>query len=395
MFLTREEEKILAGEYGYAAQKAMEILVALGRIYGAERMIEIKSAQVSGVSYKNLGEEGLEFLLKLAENGRVKVPTTLNPCGMDLENWRRMGIPGDFAENQLKVIDAYRRLGVQMTLTCTPYLAGNLPSFGDHIAWSESSAVIYANSVIGARTNREGGPSALAAALTGRTPLYGLHLAENRIPTIEVHAPRIEDELEAAALGYLVGRIIKEGTPIFRRVKALSKDQLKALGAGLACSGGIALFHVEGVTPEALRNPGIRAEERIEVERKDVFREVDLMSDELVDPDLIFIGCPHASIEEITETYFLLDGRRVKRRFWIFTSRSVKAQAEKLGLLRRLKELGVEIVCDTCPVVAPIKALGIKSIITNSSKAAYYSRNLNKVRVSLKPLKKLVEDALR
>jgi len=178
--LTRLEERMLAGEYGYAAQKAMEILVALGKIYGAERMIEIRSAQISGVSYSNLGEEGLEFLLKLAEDGCVRVPTTLNPCGMDLEEWREMGIPEDFAEKQLRVIEAYRRLGVEPTLTCTPYLAGNMPEFGDHVAWSESSAVIYINSVIGARTNREGGPSALAAAITGRTPLYGLHLDDAR-----------------------------------------------------------------------------------------------------------------------------------------------------------------------------------------------------------------------
>jgi len=144
--LTRLEERMLAGEYGYAAQKAMEILVALGKIYGAERMIEIRSAQISGVSYSNLGEEGLEFLLKLAEDGCVRVPTTLNPCGMDLEEWREMGIPEDFAEKQLRVIEAYRRLGVELTLTCTPYLAGNMPEFGDHVAWSESSAVIYINS---------------------------------------------------------------------------------------------------------------------------------------------------------------------------------------------------------------------------------------------------------
>ena len=394
MYLTREEEKMLTGEYGHAAQKAMEILLALGKIYDADRMIEIKSAQISGVSYRNIGEEGLEFLLELAEDGRVRVPTTLNPCGMDLERWREMGIPEDFAENQLRVIDAYRRLGIQVTLTCTPYLAGNEPGFGDHIAWSESSAIIYANSALGARTNREGGPSALAAAIAGRTPLYGLHLEEQRLPTIEVHAPQIKDEFEAAALGYLVGKIIGEGVPMFRGVGVPSRDQLKALGAGLACSGGIALFHIEGATPEALRNPRMRAKERIEIDEKDVLDEMSALSDD-VDPDLIFIGCPHASIEEMTSLYLLLDGRRVKRRVWILASRSVKAQAEKLGLDRRLRELGVEIFCDTCPVVAPIRRIGIGSVATNSSKAAYYLRNLGRVKVMLKPLRELVEDALR
>ncbi len=394
MYLTKEEERMLEGEYGYAVQKSMEILVALGKIYKAERMIEIKSAQISGVSYKNLGEEGLEFLEDLARDGRVRILTTLNPCGMDLEGWRELGISEDFARNQLRVIDAYLRLGVKPTLTCTPYLAGNKPGFGDHIAWSESSAVIYANSVLGARTNREGGPSALAAAIAGRTPLYGLHLEENRFPTVEVHAPRIEGVFEASALGYLVGRLIGSGIPFFKGVGQLSPDELKALGAGLAASGGIALYHVEGVTPEALRMREKRSMERIEVDERDLVREADELGGESMEPDLIFIGCPHASLEELTSFYTLLNGRRVRRETWILASRAVRDEAEKLGLASRLSRLGVRIVCDTCPIVAPIRELGIRSVATNSFKAAYYCRNLNRLAVRLEPIEKLVEDAL-
>ena len=395
MYLTSLEERMLAGEYGYAAQKAMEILVALGKIYDAERMIEIRSAQISGVSYSNLGEEGLEFLLKLAEDGRVRVPTTLNPCGMDLEEWREMSVPEDFAEKQLRVIEAYQRLGVEPTLTCTPYLAGNMPGFGDHVAWSESSAVIYVNSVIGARTNREGGPSALAAAIAGRTPLYGLHLDEARRPTIIVRAPRISGELDASALGYHVGRIIMSGVPLFTGLGAVSRDQLKALGAGLASSGGIALFHVEGITPEAHRYSREHVEDVIEVTESDLRDEVEMLDEGFDDPDLIFIGCPHASIEELTEVYLLLGGRRVSRRFWIFASKTVRAQAERMGLLAKLEELGVRVYCDTCPIVAPLKRLGFKNVLTNSTKAAYYLRNLHDVRVRLKPLQELVEDTVR
>ena len=395
MYLTREEERMLAGEYGYAAQKAMEILVALGKVYGAERMIEIKSAQVSGVSYKNIGDEGLEFLLELAKDGRVRVPTTLNPCGMDLERWRELGIPEDFAEKQVKVIEAYLKLGIKATLTCTPYLAGNLPKFGEHIAWSESSAVIYANSVIGARTNREGGPSALAAAIAGRTPLYGLHLDENRIPTVEVSTPDLTREYEYAVLGYLVGRIVGDGIPLFRGLKLTSPDQLKALGAGLACAGGVALFHVKGVTPEAIGNRGMKAEEKIEVTRSELEEEAAKLNDESIEPDLIFIGCPHSSIEQITAFYSLLKERPVAKRTWIFASRAVRDQAREIGLLDKLKKLGVEIICDTCPIVAPIREMGIKSIATNSAKGAYFSRNLNKLKVKFKPLEELVEEAVR
>jgi len=394
VYLTRLEERMLAGEYGYAAQKAMEILVALGEIYGAERMIEIRSAQISGVSYKNIGDEGLEFLMDLARGGGVRVPATLNPCGMDLERWRELGIPEDFAEKQIRVIEAYLRLGVEATLTCTPYLAGNLPSLGDHIAWSESSAVIYANSVIGARTNREGGPSALAAAIAGRTPLYGLHLGENRAPTIEVRTPPLMGEHEYAVLGYLVGRTIGEGVPLFRGVGRPSRDQLKALGAGLACSGGIGLFHVEGVTPEAVRNP-MRAGEVMEVSRIELEEERARLGDEVQDPDMIFIGCPHSSLEQIQEFYSLLGGRRVRRRTWIFTSRAVRDEAERIGLIHGLRRLGVEVVCDTCPIVAPIREMGVRSIATNSSKAAYLSRNLNGLRVRFAALEELVEEAVR
>src|SRR3972149_2099392 len=187
--LTVEEQSMLAGEQGKAVQKAMQILVALGNIYGAENLIPVSSVQIAGVSYDNLGETGLQWLSEMAENGgQTRVLTTLNPAGMDRENWRALGIPTDFAEKQLLVLDAFSVMGVITTCTCTPYLVGNLPHFGESIAWAESSAVCFANSVIGARTNREGGPSALASALTGRTPAYGLHQKEYRKPgkTLEV-----------------------------------------------------------------------------------------------------------------------------------------------------------------------------------------------------------------
>jgi predicted aconitase len=163
MRLTPEQNEMLDGSQGRATRKAMQILVALGEIYGAERMIPVSSVQIAGVSYDNLGEAGLQFLSEMADGGgKVRVQTTLNPAGMDIENWHSLGIQPDFAEQQGRVLEAYSRMGVTTTCTCTPYLTGNLPLFGEHIAWSESSAVCYANSVLGARSNREGGPSALA-----------------------------------------------------------------------------------------------------------------------------------------------------------------------------------------------------------------------------------------
>ena len=186
MELTQEEKRMLAGEQGTATRKAMEILVALGAIYGADRLLPVTSVQVAGVSFDNLGEAGLEFLSEMAAHGgRARVLTTLNPAGMDVDNWKALGIDPEFAAQQKRVIEAYTGMGILPTCSCTPYLFGNLPHYGEHIAWAESSAVCYANSVLGARTNREGGPSALAASLTGKTPRYGMHLSENRRPTLD------------------------------------------------------------------------------------------------------------------------------------------------------------------------------------------------------------------
>ena len=189
MFLTKEEEALLAGEGGDGRQWAMELIVALGEIFGAEDLVPIRSAQLAGVSYKTVGDAGLEWLLDVSRTSVVSVPTMLNPAGMDLKRWEEMGITEEFAAKQRSIIRAYSRMGVDLTCTCTPYLIGHAPSFGDHLAWSESSAVSYANSAIGARTNREGGPSALASAVIGKTPRYGLHLDENRRATARVIQP--------------------------------------------------------------------------------------------------------------------------------------------------------------------------------------------------------------
>src|SRR5512137_99659 len=187
MYLTKEEEKILNGEKGEVMERLFRLLVNLGDIYNADKMISVGSVQVAGVSYKSIGEPGTEFLEDMAsKHAKVKVLTYLNPAGMDLENWKELGFPHNFANNQIRIMNAFKKMGIIITATCTPYLAGNLPRFREHIAWSESSAVCFSNSVIGARTNREGGPSALAAAILGKTPNYGFHIWENRQPTIKI-----------------------------------------------------------------------------------------------------------------------------------------------------------------------------------------------------------------
>src|SRR5512136_3200273 len=213
MELTREEEGILEGREGGTRQRMMELLAGRGKVFSASRLIPVASAQVSGASYKTIGRWGLAWLESL--DARVTVPTVLNPVGMDREKWREAGIPADFAENQEKVLAVYRRLGVRLECTCTPYEI--LPTrFGEHLAWAESSAVAFANAVLGARTNREGGPGALAAAIVGRTGAYGLHLDPNRRATLRVVVKaRLRTPADYSALGAWVGQAVGQGVPYF------------------------------------------------------------------------------------------------------------------------------------------------------------------------------------
>ena len=234
MELTPQEQAMLAGSQGPAPKKSIEILAALGKIYGADRLIPVTSVQISGVSYANLGEAGLNWLAEMADGGgRAQVLTTLNPAGMDIENWQALGISSEFAENQQRVLSAFARMNVITTASCTPYLIGNTPHFGQHIAWAESSAVCYANSVLGARTNREGGPSALAAALTGLTPEYGYHLDENRKPTVFLSVDaEVKETSDFGALGKVIGeRILGSGggsVPYIKGIKSASVENLKS-----------------------------------------------------------------------------------------------------------------------------------------------------------------------
>ncbi len=394
MYLTKEEEKMLNGEYGEATRKAMEILVALGDIFGADRLIEVSSVQVAGVSYDNIGDAGLEFLNELAKDGKVKVTTTLNPAGMDIENWKSLGISEEFAEKQIQVIEAFKKLGIIPTCTCVPYLIGNLPRFGEHIAWSESSAVAFANSVIGARTNREGGPSALAAALTGKTPNYGLHLDENRQPEVLV---KVKTNLkfipEFGALGYVLGKRIGNKIPLIVGVKHTTTEELKSLSASIATYGGTSIFHIAKITPESKKIK--RPKEKIEVDRKDIENALKEINDEIEgeDIDFVCVGCPHASIKEIEKIAKLLQNKKVKVETWITTARFIKKLADEAGYTKIIEEAGVKFACDTCMVVAPLKGR-FKTLVTDSAKACYYGKNKNNFKVKIGTVEECINAAV-
>ncbi len=386
MYLTPEEEKIFNGERGATYQKAMEILTALGDIYGADGLIPIRSAQIAGVSYKTIGQAGLEWISDL--EGKVAVPSILNPAGMDRECWQEMGIDREFADKQEEIIRAYESLGVRTECTCTPYhIYDNLADAGDHLAWSESSAVSYANSVIGARTNREGGPSALSAALLGKTANFGFHLDENRVPTVLI---RVEGKLrdsDYGALGYIAGEMVGDRVPYFKLESTPSKVELKYLGAAMAASGAVALYHVEGATPEAGKYMDFTPEESITIEEKEI-KEVYSTGE----PDLIAFGCPHSSVPELERLAELLDGKSVKRETWICTSRAVKEKNPEL--VQRIEKSGAKVFCDTCMVVSPASER-FSCMMVNSGKAHKYVPNLCGVRSIMATTEECVEAAVR
>jgi predicted aconitase len=391
MYLTKAEEAMLSGENGEVVERVFRLLVNLGDIYGADRMIPVSSAQVAGVSYKSIGDPGVDFLEDYAEKGAVaKIVTFLNPAGMDIEDWKQLNIPPSFAEKQLRIMNAFKKMGIVISATCTPYLAGNLPRFGEHIAWSESSAISFSNSVIGARTNREGGPSALAASLCGVTPNYGLHLDENRKPQVLVDvSAKLDDNADYGALGYIVGKIVKNRIPYFTGIKEADTDQLKALGAAMAASGAVALYHVENLTPEAhaMTTVGL---EKLTVTDRDLDETFSKLSTGK-EPDIVILGCPHSSLKEIMTISRKLEGKKLKKPLWVCTSRMVKEAANRMGFTQTIEAAGGKVVADTCMVVSPIEDMGYKTTAVNSGKAANYLPGFCRQNVVFTRLDKLVE----
>ncbi|MFA7397750.1 MAG: aconitase X catalytic domain-containing protein [Candidatus Bathyarchaeia archaeon] len=393
MELTKQEQAMLNGAEGYAVRKSMEILVALGEIFGAKNLIDVGSVQVAGVSYHNLGDAGLDFLDSLAKDGRVKVLTTLNPAGMDMENWQQLGISPEFAEKQKLVIDAFTRMGILISCTCTPYLIGNLPLYGEHIAWSESSAVTFANSVLGARTNREGGPSALAAAFVGKTPCYGLHLNENRIPDIHIQVNTELSKLsDWGALGYAIGKKAENKIPYITGIKKADLDALKSLSASIVTYGAKPLFYMKGITPGA--ETQTQPKETVTIEASDIQNAYDNINDQGNEIDFVCVGCPHCSIKEIQEIADLIKDKKIAAttELWVATSRTAKQLADKRGYTAIIEAAGGKFACDTCMAVAPLKGR-FKALATTSAKGCFYSRQ-NLMKTKMGSMKECIQAAV-
>jgi hypothetical protein len=383
MYLTKEEEHVYDGEHGWANQISMRILAKLGDLFGASKLIPIESAHVSGVSYKTIGDAASDFLKTLADaEGKAQVRATLNPQGSDSEYLAKR-LPENLIEKQQNILNQFGRMGFTQSLTCTPYYL-ETPSKGSHLAWAESSAIVYANSVLGAWTNREGGPSALASAIIGKTPNYRVHKAENRQPKVVVNMnAQLRSETDFGALGFCLGKMLEDKVPLIRGLQKASEADLKQLCAALASSGMVNMFHRE--LESSWKEIGKMQE--ITIEAKDIKQTIESLSTASSNkPDLVFIGCPHCSLGEIKRIASLMKDRKVKAgmEFWVCISRYVK---EKAGsYVERIEKCGGHVLAGVCTIVSWTELLGIKTIMTNSAKTAFYAPTLNRAETILAPM---------
>lgn len=368
-----------------AERKAVQLLVSLGEMSGADRLVPITSAHVSGASYKLIGDPGLDFLEDVSRDAHVAVPTTVNPLGTDLRQWRELGVPEAFAAKQARVAHAYERMGVRPVYSCTPYLLGSRPALGEHVAWSESNAVCFANSVLGARTNREGGPSALAAAIVGATPEYGLHRDEGRRATVVFDVRTRIEGLGFSLLGLFAGKETGDGIPYFRGFSATEED-LKWLGAAAASAGSVGMLHVERVTPE-WRTAGTKGIRVVRVDGEDLRETKERYSDG-TEADLIALGSPQLSREELEAIAARVERTPPRIPVWVFVSRIVRdACPEAVATIERH---GGRVLADTCLEVTLLEHR-FSTVATPSGKGAYYLPSLCKQKVILDDIDALLE----
>jgi predicted aconitase len=392
MQLTKRGKEMLGGKHGRAPQTCMEILQAYGDCYNADRMIPVVSVHMAG-NYPVLLDEGIEWLEDLAQDGtQVSVYTTKNPEMFDFEDWRELNVPAIYQERQKRIDAALRSLGVTLTYSCHHYLVGNVPRFGDHIAWASSGSQVFANSVIGARSNRDGDHVALAAAITGVIPEWGLHLTENRTGEVLVDVGHLDienyDPADYKALGWHVGKIVGAKIPVFINLPpTMHIEGIKGLLYTLTVTGATGLVHLVGITPEAPTveaafggNPPSSAD--IFVVQEDVnkaYSEISNSSEEKV--DLVIFGCPQCSIQEVQEIASLVEGKKLhpETQLWICTSKWVKILSERMGLLDKIRAAGGRIVADVGAADGPhlyLREQGVKVIALNSARGCYYAHGL-------------------
>lgn len=392
MKLSPSQKEMLEGKYGPGAQRAMQILAAYGDCYEADRMIPVTSVHIAG-NFPVLMDEGIEWLEELAGEGtKVSVYTTKNPEMFDPGQVDELNIPTIYQVRQKRIHEALKSLGVTLTYSCHHYLVGNVPRFGDHISWASSGSQVFANSVIGARSNRDGDHVALAAAIAGVIPEWGLHLNENRRAELLIDVKGLPlqeyDPADYKALGWYLGKQVGASIPAFINLPSdMPIEAIKGLLYTLTVTGATGLVHLVGITPEAATvEAAFRGEPpaspHIKASQKDVdaaYYEISSSSEEKI--DLVIFGCPQCSIQEVQEIAGLLEGKEIHpdTQLWICTSKWVRTLCERMGLLDVLEACGARIVCDIGAADGPhlyLKEQGVRVLAVNSARASYYAHNL-------------------
>ena len=383
MRLTPEERALAAGEEGPACATAMHIVVRIGELLGAHELVSITSAHIDGCLYH--GDSGVAFAERLVSDaGRVRVPTTLNVGALDLLHPRHVRADAHRSLMARRLMAAYVDLGCTPTWTCAPYQVGHRPQLGEHVAWGESNAIAFANSVLGARTERYGDFLDICCALAGRAPHAGLHRDENRLATLVVDTAQLSPSLKARDVFYPVfgawlGKVVGREVPVVEGLPPdVTEDQLKALGAAASSTGAVGLFHVSGVTPEAPDTRtalGGRPPRHAIAATPHAIREArqSLSTTAISHIDAVALGSPHFSREEFERLLQLTHGKQLTVPTYVCTNRHVLGQLEAEGHAASLQAAGVTIVVDTCVVVTPILPDPPGVLMTNSAKFAHYA----------------------
>ncbi len=385
MYLTLEQEKMLRGDYGWAIAKAMEIIVRVGEALGAEELVKVEHAHISGISYSTIGKYGLEFLRELAlRGGKARVFTTVNPGCIDYSGLSKI-IDNSLVGYQKLIDESLEKMEFKLTYTCIPYFY-KPPLPGEHLAWGESSAVIFANSIYGGFTNREGGPVALAASLTGYTYKAGLHLLENRVGRIEVKVPTSLLKVPIGAIGLWIGENIK-AIPCICGLRSVLLDEVKSMLASMAASGSHALAIIDGATPRGTFR--VELEERVEVENSVL---ENYIGGEYSGSSILgYIGCPHTSPHELVEIWRLVRKYGRIRRGKLLVTIPVEFAELYRDIVLELKARGVDVATGTCPVVSRFKGK-FDYVLTNSGKALFYIERIHRIKVKLARVEEIVRE---
>ncbi|MHA4734733.1 cis-3-hydroxy-L-proline dehydratase [Ensifer adhaerens] len=398
--LTDDDRAMLDGRDGIAVQQAMRIIAAMAAQQGAEKLIDVVQGHIDGCIYAS--PANLTFAEKMADMGaKVRVPTTMNAISVDRANWQAQGVPESFGDPAARLADAYVRMGCRPTFTCSPYLLDSAPKSGEAIAWAESNAVIFANTVLGARTAKHPDFLDLCIALTGRAPLSGVYLDAPRKATrvIDVELPENIDDAFWPLIGYLAGKAAPDRIPLLRGLASAkpSRDDLKALCAAFGTTSASPMLHVEGVTPEA-EGAAAKDADHTTITRADMAAAWSLLNDGPAEVELVAIGSPHASLEECRALATAFDGRKRDSNVAVIVTagRDAIAAARDEGLLARLEESGIQVLPDICwcSISEPVFPTKTRALMTNSGKYAHYGPGLSGRAVRFSNLADCVEAAL-